>query len=209
MRRSLIISATAIAASLSLATLAASYATAGTVDVLTYGSQGGANVSVGDTLSSPLTANTSATFYTTTTGTTGGVCTASLTTGRVNTNPPVGGTATLTTTSQSFSHCTDNLSFSISSVTISTPYAGSMSASGVAVPSISGTVSGHDSFGRAVTCHYSGSNLTGGISFTNQKLTTTAGSSSECPSALYYSASYGPLTDPSVSGDPIVYLNVP
>jgi hypothetical protein len=209
MRKALIISAAAIAASLSLATVAANYATAGTVDVLTYGSQGGTNVAVGNVISDPIAPGTVLTFYTTTTGTTGGSCSTGSTSATVATNPAVGGVADLSNTVESLSNCTDNLTFKVNSVSISNPSGATFSASGVAVPSVTGIVSGTEEFGVALSCKYTGTNLVSGFSFTNQQLNRASGQSTQCPATLYVSGQAGTLVDTSVSGDPIVYLNVP
>lgn len=209
MRKSLIISAAAIAASLSLATLAANYATAGTVDVLTYGSQGGTNVSVGDVISSPIAPGTVITFYTTTTGTSGGSCSTGSTAATVASNPAVGGTANLSNTVESLSNCTDNLTFRVSSVSISNPSGATISASGVAVPSVTGTVVGTESFGLQLSCKYTGTNLSSGFSFSNQQLNRATGQSTQCPATLYVSGQAGTLVDTSVSGNPTVYVNTP
>lgn len=209
MRKTLIISAAAIAASLSLATLAANYATAGTVDVLTYGSQGGTNVSVGDVISSPIAPGTVITFYTTTTGTSGGSCSTGSTAATVASNPAVGGTANLSNTVESLSNCTDNLTFRVSSVSISNPGGATISASGVAVPSVTGTVVGTESFGLQLSCKYTGTNLSSGFSFSNQQLNRATGQSTQCPATLYVSGQAGTLVDTSVSGNPTVYVNTP
>lgn len=207
MRKHLIISATTLAATLTLALAGASYATASTTDTLTYGSQGGTNVSVNNVIGSSLQSGTTATFYTTTSGSTGGSCSAGAFSATVTSNPAVGSVSDESTTKQSFSNCTDNLSFTISSITITTPYATTMGGNGTRIASLKSTLVGKDSAGATVTCHYNGSNIVGTWVFTNQELTLGSGSSSVCESALYFSATYGALLDTSVSGHPIVYVN--
>jgi hypothetical protein len=208
MRKHLIISGAALASTLVLALAGASFAAAGTVDVLTYTTQGGPNVSVGDVLSESLLSGTDATFYTSTGGTTGGTCDTGTYAATVDSNPAAGGTADLTTTKQSFSDCTDNVSFDISTITIKTPYAATISLGGLDVGTMKATLVGTDSSGNGVTCRFTASNVVTNSIFTNQGINLTSGSS-ECPSTLYFSAHYGPLLDSSVNGDPIVDVNEP
>jgi hypothetical protein len=206
MRKHLIISAATLAATLTLALAGASYAAASTTDTLTYGSQAGTNIPVNSVISDSLQSGTPATFYTSTSGTTGGTCSAGSYSATVTSNPAEGTVSDETTTSQSFGDCTDNLSFSINSITIK-PYDATMGGNGTQIASLKSTLVGTNSAGATVTCHYTGTSVSGSWVFTNQELTLGSGSSGACVSTLYFSATYGALIDTSVSGDPIVYVN--
>lgn len=237
MRRYLIISATAALAALTLIG-AASYASASTTDVLTYGSAGGTNVAVGNVLTSSLSSGTDATFYTTPGGTTGGSCSAGSLSTSVTSNPAAGGTADSSTSSQTFGTCSDNLSYTINSIYLQSAYTAAISQYGVGVSTISAVMTGTiplgvygpetgnsgarsevcpetslmkpgivPTCGTSVTCYYTGTNLSGTNVFTNQELVATDESNSLCPADMYFSATYNPLTDTSVTGDPQVYVN--
>jgi hypothetical protein len=235
MRKYLITTAAAVTASLALM-VTGSYASAQSVDVLTYGSAGGTNVSVNDVLSSSLQSGTNATFYTATSGTTGGTCSSGSISESVTSNPTEGGTADTSVSSQSFSSCADNLSFTIDSMTMNSGYTAELSQYGVSVPAVSATIVGSvpigvegankpgtikktaglneicpgsvdTGCGLTVDCYYTGSGLSGSNVFTNQELVATSESNSDCPSVMYFSATYGTLVDSSVTGDPTVYVN--
>ncbi|MFH8337694.1 Tat pathway signal sequence domain protein [Streptomyces sp. AM6-12] len=185
--------------------------------VLTTGSAGGTAVAVGDTLTAPLASGTSATFYSSSTGTSGVKCGTSQFTAKVTANPAAPGTATESLTGQTFSGCTSNVTgvLGVGSVTIDNlPYTASVASSGaltVAPPSgsvIQSTVKLNTLLG-SVTCVYQGPSLSGkaanadnSISFTNQQFTKTSGSSL-CFSTAYFSAKYAPVTDGGAS----VYVN--
>src|SRR6266702_4391789 len=205
MRRYLTISATVLAAALAI-TAAATYASATTTDTLTYGSKGGTNVAVGSVLTTTLQSGTNATFYTTTDGTTGGVCSSGALSATVQSNPPAGGVADTSTTSQTFTNCTNNLNISSMSVSISTPYAATSSVYGIGINTINSTITGWMGtwVKHFITCYYTGTNISGTTTFTNQLLSLSSGSSS---SVMYFSAAYNQFVDTSVSGNPIVYVN--
>lgn len=86
-------------------------ASAADTPVLTTGSLGGTPVAVGDVLTAPLATGTSATLYSSATGTSGIKCTASQFTATVTDNPTAPGTATESVSGQTFdsSTCTSNV----------------------------------------------------------------------------------------------------
>jgi hypothetical protein len=64
------------------------------------------------------------------------------------------------------------------------------------------------------TCTYMGASVAGAasnkgntIAFTKQKLTLAKGSTTGCPMNLSFSATYGPVQDTSVKGNPAVFVN--
>jgi hypothetical protein len=228
--RKLIITAAGLAIAVAAVITGASIASASTTDVLTYGSQGGTNVSVNNVLSSELSSGTDATFYTTTTGTSGGSCSTGTMAGTVTSNPAEGGTADTNITSQVFTDCSDNLGFNDLGVTIDTPYTTTTNSDGNGIGTLDATLSGqvgscdgvcdspnhHSSVicpgvstgcGTNIYCYYTGTNVSGTTSWTSQPLALDSGSNADCPSEMYFSATYSYAVDTSVSGDPEVYLN--
>jgi hypothetical protein len=215
LRKRLIISvgsAVATAALTLAGVAAATSASASTTDVLTYGSVGGTNVAVKSVLTSSLRSGTDATFYTGTTSPYFGVsCSTGSSSQTVSTNPAAGGTADLSTTSQSFSYCSQNLgeAYTIEEIDVTTPYASTVSPDGSTIPSSTAVL--EFSFDHvSYFCYYKGTNLSGTAKVTNQKYVETSGplgESSLCAADVYFSATYKALADTSVSGDPAVYLN--
>ncbi|MYR91315.1 Tat pathway signal sequence domain protein [Streptomyces griseofuscus] len=216
MRTRTLIALAATASATVLALVSAGPASAaGTV--LTTGSAGGTAVAVGDTLTAPLASGTSATFYSSSTGTSGVKCGTSQFTAKVTANPAAPGTATESLTGQTFSGCTSNVTgvLGVSGVTIDNlPYTAAAASAGtltVTPPSgsvIQSTVKLSTLLG-SVTCVYQGPSLAGktanadnSISFTNQQFTKISGSSL-CFSTAYFSAKYAPVTDGGAS----VYVN--
>lgn len=191
--------------------------------VLTYPTVGGTPVPVGDVIKASLKSGTSATFYSSTTGTTGVKCAASSFSATVLTNPGASGTATESLTAQSFGSCTTNVvgTTGVNSVTVNNlPYAtavtsgGTVTISGTATAPIQSTVVLNTLLGP-ITCVYrtSSNTLTGtavngtnSIIFTNQVLTKTSGPST-CFTTAYFSATYSPVQDTSQAGNPGVYVN--
>ncbi|MBY8883618.1 Tat pathway signal sequence domain protein [Streptomyces sp. PTM05] len=226
MRTSTCLAATVAALSLALAgaapSLAATAHPAAASSVLTYGSAGGSAVAVGDSLVAPLKSGTKATFYSSTSGTSGVSCSASQFTASVSTNPAAPGTATESLTGQTFTSCTSNVVgvTGVKSITVNgLPFNTSVSdASGdpVTVAPASGSVQTTvvlNTLLGTTTCVYSGGSLTGAanntaqtIAFANQHFTKSSGSSL-CFSNAYFSATYGPVADTSQSGSPSVYVN--
>src|SRR5947209_14459244 len=109
-----------VAAALGLAAAfaAAPAASADAVDVLTTGSVGGANVTVGDVLQAGLTSGTTATFLDA--NGKGVTCTTATFTASVTANPAAPGAATESVTNLTFSGCKSNISgvSSVKSITI-------------------------------------------------------------------------------------------
>jgi hypothetical protein len=212
-----------IAAATALVALPTASASAATPDVLTYGSVGGGNVAVGDVLTAGLASGTTATFYSSTTGTSGVSCTASSFGATVTANPAAPGTVTESLTSQTFSGCTTNVvgTTGVQSITVNNlPYTVSVSdASGDPV-TVSGTSSSPikttvvlGTILGTITCVYTGPSFTGSasatassLSFTNQTFTLQSGSSL-CFSTAYFSANYAPIADSGQTGSPSVYVN--
>ncbi|MFF9175188.1 Tat pathway signal sequence domain protein [Streptomyces sp. NPDC014793] len=187
--------------------------------VLTTGGTGGTAAAVGDTLTAPLAAGTSATLYSSATGTSGVSCKTSQFTAKVTNNPAAPGTATESVTGHTFdpSSCTSNVAgvLGVSSIVIDNlPYTATVTSAGVlsvTPPSgstIQTTVKLSTLLGT-VTCVYRAPGLTGtaangdsSISFTNQQFTKFSGSSL-CFANGYFTAKYAPVTDAGAR----VYVN--
>lgn len=217
------LAAVALLGSVVAAAPAAASVTPLATSVLTYGSVGGTNVAVGDVLQASLRAGTKATFYNSTSGSTGVSCATSSFRAEVTSNPTAPGTATERLTDQRFSDCTTNVigTLGVNSVTVDNlAYAASVSSSGVVTITgsstgpIQSTVSLRTLLGN-ITCVYrsasgsitgTASNATTSITFTNQPFTKVSGPAT-CFGTAYFSASYGPVLDTSVAGSPITYVN--
>ncbi|MGW7408129.1 Tat pathway signal sequence domain protein [Streptomyces sp. NPDC054833] len=187
--------------------------------VLTTGSAGGTAVAVGDVLSAPLASGTSATLYSSATGTSGVTCTSSTFTATVTDNPAAPGTATEAVDAQTFgsSSCTSNVLgvTGVTSITVDNlPYTTSVASDGtLTVTPASGstiqtTVKLKTLLG-SITCVYQAASLTGkadnadnSISFTNQQFTKSSGSSL-CFASGFFTAKYAPVTDAGAA----VYVN--
>lgn len=182
--------------------------------VLTVGSAGGTAAAVGDVVTAPLASGTNATFYSSSTGTTGVSCSASQFTAKVTSNPAAPGTAGESLTAQTFGTCTSNVVgvSGVQSITVNgLPYATTVSDSGGAV-SVTGpittTVVLNTLLGTA-TCVYTAPSLSGTasntgntITFANQHFTKSSGSSL-CFADAFFSAKYGPVTDTTQGGGPV------
>jgi hypothetical protein len=187
--------------------------------VLTTGSAGGTAVAVGDVLSAPLATPSTATLYSSATGTSGVKCTSSTFTATVTDNPAAPGTATESVSGQSFdaSSCTSNVFgvTGVSSITVDNlPYTTTVASDGtLTVAPASGstiqtTVKLKTLLG-SITCVYQAPSLTGtasnddnSINFTNQQFTKVSGSSL-CFSSGFFTAKYAPVTDNGAA----VYVN--
>lgn len=205
------------ATALALAVAAPASADGGAV--LTTGGAGGAAVATGDTVTAPLASGTSATLYSSATGTSGVRCTSSQFTAAVTGNPAAPGTATESVTGHSFdsSSCTSNVTgvLGVSSITVDNlPYTATVASDGTLTVSpasgstIQTTVKLRTLLGT-ITCVYQAPGLTGkadntdsSISFTNQQFTKSSGSSL-CFANGYFTARYAPVTD----GGARVYVN--
>ncbi|MEV7684807.1 Tat pathway signal sequence domain protein [Streptomyces bungoensis] len=179
--------------------------------VLTTGGVGGTAVAVGDTLTAPLAAGTTATLYSSATGTSGVSCTSSQFTATVTGNPAAPGAASESVTGHTFdpSSCTSNVVgvLGVSSITVDNlPYTASVASDGtLSVSPASGstiqtTVKLRTLLG-SVSCVYRAPGLTGkadnadsSIAFTNQQFTKVSGSSL-CFASGYFTARYAPVTD--------------
>ncbi|MDV7215966.1 Tat pathway signal sequence domain protein [Streptomyces prunicolor] len=213
----------ALAVTATLTALALLPATAASADsaVLTYDSAAGSAVSVGDVLTASLAGGTKAALATSSGGSSGITCTGSTLSATVTANPAAPGTATESATSQTFSGCTSNVFgvTGVQSITVNgLPYSTAASSDGtVTVTPASGstiqTTVVLSTLLGSVTCVYRApslaavsSNSTTSLTFTNQAFTKFSGSVL-CAGNGYFSATYAPVTDSSVSGAPAVYTN--
>ncbi|MDF3298495.1 Tat pathway signal sequence domain protein [Streptomyces tropicalis] len=205
--RSLLVLAAAVAA----LTLPAAGTAVADGAVLTTGGPGGSAVAAGDVLTAPLAGGTTATLYSSASGTSGVSCTASRFTAAVTANPGAPGTATEAVTAHTFdsTHCTSNVTgvLGVSGITVDhLPYTATVASDGtLAVAPASGstvqtTVRLRTLLG-SITCVYQAPGLTGradnadsSIAFTNQQFTKVSGSSL-CFAAGYFTARYAPVTD--------------
>jgi hypothetical protein len=206
-----IAAAAALAVSMTVAPAAASPVVAANT-VLTYGSPGGTAVAVGDVLVSDLKPGTLATFYSTTSGSTGVKCTESSFSATVTSNPPVDGVATETLTAHAFDGCDSNVVgvLGVQSVTVDNlPYSASVDSvtenvtlTGAGGP-IQSTVRLLTLFG-SITCVYrdadgvmtgTTSDIDNSITFTNERFDKVSGPGL-CFSTAYFSATYAPVTGP-------------
>jgi hypothetical protein len=173
-------------------------------DVLSFGSLGGANVSVGDTIGGLIPGSTGS-FLTCSSGS------ASI---RVTANPTIAGSAILETTGLSLSGC---MEFGSSAdVTFSglpsVPPSGSVSDAaglGISLGTVSMAVSDptlRESCGYSVDLSGGYSNATNAATFTNRPFTFTGGSLT-CDESGSISFSMSPITDANDSGDPSVFVN--
>ncbi|MFJ5530619.1 Tat pathway signal sequence domain protein [Streptomyces sp. NPDC093261] len=208
---------TGAAAALALA--AASPASADSA-VLTAG---GTAVAVGDVLNASLASGTTATLYSSATGTSGVSCTSSAFTATVTDNPAAPGIATESLTGHTFtsSSCTSNVTgvLGVTGITVDNlPYTtavasdGTVSVTPAAGSTIQTTVKLRTLLGT-ITCVYQAAGLTGktdntdnSLAFTNQQFTKSSGSSL-CFANGYFTAKYAPVTDTSQSGSPAVSVN--
>ncbi|MFJ3641403.1 Tat pathway signal sequence domain protein [Streptomyces sp. NPDC090108] len=202
----------ALAATLAALSVAAAVpASADGSAVLTTGGAGGIAAAVGDTLTAPLATGTTATLYSSATGTSGVKCTASQFTAKVTDNPAAPGTATESVTAHTFDSagCTSNVIgvLGVTGITIDNlPYDATVASDGtltVRPPAgsvIQATAKLRTLLG-SVTCVYQAPSLTGhadnagnSITFTNQQMTKSSGSSL-CFASGFFTAKYAPVTD--------------
>jgi hypothetical protein len=206
MRTRTLIALAGTAAAFSLTAVPAS---AADTPVLTTGT--GAAVAVGDVLTAPLASGTSATLYSSATGTSGVKCSSSQFTATATSNPTAPGTATESVSAHTFasSSCTSNVLgvTGVTSVTVDNlPYATSVTSGGALTVSagsagaIRTTVKLSTLLG-SITCVYQAPSLTGtadnsdhSINFSNQQFTKVSGSSL-CFANGFFTAKYAPVTD--------------
>ncbi len=227
MRKYLGAAAAAAAATLLMAVPA--FASSNAVLSDTAANPNGTNTAVGAVITSNLAAGTNATFFTTSTGTTGISCSVSTTKATVLTNPTAPGTATLSLTNQDFTNTSTNCTINgggktVNSITIDhLPYNVSIASGGSVTisPGTSGnihtTVSITTIFNQTISCAYhvdatsgnvtgNASNTNNDIKFTNQKFDIDTGQNGQCPSTSFFTADYGPQVD-SGNGNAKVFTN--
>ena len=167
------------------------------------------DVAVGDVLNASLASGTTATLYSSATGTSGVSCASSAFSATVTDNPAAPGTATESLTAHTFGNCTANVVgvLGVTSVTVNNlPYTTSVASDGtVTVTPASGstiqtTVVLRTLLG-SINCVYQAPSLTGvasntdnSIAFTNQQFTKASGSGL-CFANGYFTAKYAPVTD--------------
>jgi hypothetical protein len=215
MRTRSLLALTGAVAALTLPAIAP--ASAAETPVLTTGGLGGTPVAVGDTLTASLATGTTATLYSSATGTSGVSCASSQFTATATDNPAAPGTATESLSAHTFANCSANVVgvLGVTSITVNKlPYTTSVTSDGtVTVTPASGstiqtTVVLRTLLG-SINCVYQAPSLTGkadnadnSIAFTNQEFTKTSGSSL-CFANGYFTAKYAPVTD----GGAPVYVN--
>ncbi|MER6242485.1 Tat pathway signal sequence domain protein [Streptomyces griseorubiginosus] len=219
MRMRSLVSLTAAAAALALpvAVAASAPAAADDVAVLTTGTVGGPSVAEGSTITASLASGTSATLYSTATGTSGITCGTSTFTATVGSNPTAPGTAVESLTGQTFGNCTSNVIgvLGVTSITVNNlAYTTDVSSDGaVSVTPTSGpiqtTVVLRTLLGSVSCVYQAAAGLSGtadnsdnSIKFSNQQFTRTSGSSL-CPANGFWTAKYSPVT----AGGEAVYVN--
>ncbi|MGW3042105.1 Tat pathway signal sequence domain protein [Kitasatospora sp. NPDC001159] len=192
--------------------------------VLTTGSASGPAVSVGDTLTASLVSGTAATFTDGPDSTNGVSCASSSFSATVTSNPAAPGSATEQLNSQSFDSCTSTVMgvMGVQSVTAtSLPYTNTVTSGSGNNVSLNGGTAGPvgitvvlNTLLGTIECDYqspsgiSGATSNSGntIGFSSQPANLVSGPGL-CFSTGYFSATYGPVTDSSVSGSPVLYVN--
>ncbi|MFC8364942.1 Tat pathway signal sequence domain protein [Streptomyces griseorubiginosus] len=217
MRSLLSVTAAAAALALPVAVAASAPAAADDVAVLTTGTVGGPGVAEGSTITASLASGTSATLYSSATGTSGITCGTSTFTATVSSNPTAPGTAVESLTGQTFGNCTSNVIgvLGVTSITVNNlAYTTDVSSDGaVSVTPTSGpiqtTVVLRTLLGSVSCVYQAAAGLSGtadnsdnSIKFSNQQFTRTSGSSL-CPANGFWTAKYSPVT----TGGEAVYVN--
>jgi len=208
----------AVAASAAVLALPATSADAAG-HVLTISKTGGTAVKVGAVLKSGLASGTKAVFAF---GTQKLTCKSATISATVKTNPVKPGTATESLTAATVSKCTVNVanitfkSFKVKNL----PYKVSVSDAAGFPVKISGQskkkpilVTVNVSLnGTPFSCSYKAASISGHasntgntVAFSKQKLTKSSGAN--CPASANFSATFGPVTDSSVTGSPKVFVN--
>ncbi|MER7771823.1 Tat pathway signal sequence domain protein [Kitasatospora sp. NPDC096140] len=215
--------ATAALAALALTGAAVAPAEAATA-VLTTGSPAGPAVAVGDVLSANLVSGGFATFYNSATGTSGIKCAASSFSATVTSNPAAPGSAVEQLNTQTFGSCTSNVLgvTGVRSITVTnlpftntvsdapgnpvklTPGAAGPMGTTVVLSTILGSISCN--YQNATGINGTTSNTGNTIGFSAQPFTLVSGPGL-CFSTGYFSATYGPVTDTSVAGSPVIFVN--
>jgi len=203
-----------------IAALPVTSAAAATPHVLTITKLGGTAVKVDAVLKASLVKGTKAVFSS---GSGTLSCTQSAFSAKVVTNPAKPGTAEESLTTQTFSKCTISISgVIIKSITVNNlPYKGTISDATGDPVSVSGSskskplkatikvggIAGSFSCAiKATSIKGHASNTGNKVTFSKQKFTKLSGGAL-CPTSALFSASYGPVTDSSVTGSPKVFVN--
>ncbi|HEY1916168.1 MAG TPA: hypothetical protein VGH27_11405 [Streptosporangiaceae bacterium] len=184
-------------------------ASASSIDVLTLGRTAGPNATVGDTVTARMQVGTEATFYVPG-STTGVICKQASTTSTITANPSKPGVAGESLNGQSFSRCKTNIpGITLEGIQITgLPYTVTVSGKSghaVTVENASTTTTFGTPAGD-IPCSYTdaavngvASNTDSLITFTNQEFVLTPTSSTSCPPAADFSATFGPQKDVTVS----------
>jgi uncharacterized Zn-binding protein involved in type VI secretion len=222
--RKLVSLAAAIATSASVIAMPAALAyAAAPVHVLTINKVRGPAVKVGAVLKSGLKKNTKAVFSLGS-GTIKLSCKSAHFSAKVKTNPVKPGKATESITALSTAKCTfSGITATLKSLkSVNLPYKASVSdATGFPV-----TITGSSSTkpvkfsvkvavgSSTITCNYKASSVKGHasntgnkISFSKQKFSKAAGSNALCVAPAFFSATFGPVRDTSVTNSPKVFVN--
>ncbi|MFG2129924.1 Tat pathway signal sequence domain protein [Streptomyces sp. NPDC048751] len=170
---------------------------------------GGNAVAVGDVLTASLASGTTATLYSSATGTSGVSCSSSQFTATVTDNPTAPGTATESLTGHTFSNCSANVLgvLGVTGITVnnlnyttSVSSDGTVSVTPAAGSTIQTTVVLRTLLG-SINCVYQAPSLSGtadnadnSIKFTAQEFTKVSGSSL-CFAKGYFTAKYAPVSD--------------
>jgi hypothetical protein len=219
-----IAAATALSAALAATPAYADPEPVPAVSVLTAGSLGGAAIAAGDVLTAAVAAGTTADFDTALGGSTGVKCAESTFTASVVDNPVAPATATESTTAQTFGSCTSNIfgvTGVISAIVNNAPFVttvesgtGAVTVTGTDVAPIQTTLRLRTILG-SVTCVYraNGNSITGvssnadnSITFTDQQFNKFSGPVT-CPANGYFTASYAPVLDSTLTDTPAVFVN--
>ncbi|MFG3228484.1 Tat pathway signal sequence domain protein [Kitasatospora sp. NPDC048194] len=216
--------AAASLAAIALTGAAVAPAQAAGAAVLTTGSPSGPAVSVGDTLTANLVSGSYATFYNSASGTSGIKCAASSFSAGVTSNPSAPGSAVERLNTQTFGSCTSNVLgvTGVRSITVTNlPFTNTVSDAAGNPVSLTpgaagamGTTVVLNTILGSINCVYQNSTGISGttsntgntIGFSGQPFTLVSGPGL-CFSTGYFSATYGPVTDSSVAGSPVVYVN--
>lgn len=214
----------AVMATALIAVLPATAAEAAPVHVLTIGKVGGRAVAPGAVLKAGLAPRTAVVFNTTLGKLT---CTRSTFTAKVVSNPAKTGTAATAKeliTAQTFSSCTISVrGVAIKSITVvNLPYNATVSDARGFPVRISGrsrvkpleiTVTVKVGTGTPFSCSVKAASIAGHasnkgnvVSFVKQKFVKAAGGIF-CPASGTFSATWGPVRDTSVRGNPAVFVN--
>jgi hypothetical protein len=220
-RKYLYLAMAAASAAVLAAPVVAQAAPAAHPHVLTIKKAGGTAVNPGATLKASLKKGTDAVFSLT------GInikCKESSFTAKAVKNPTAPGTATESVTSETIGKCTISIAGgSVKSVkAVNLPYNSTVSDKKGLPVTIAGTKkskpielsSTASALGETIKCNYTAKTVAGTasnkgstITVKNAKFSKGSGSNSLCPATATFSATYGPVQDTSVKGNPAVFVN--